>query len=137
MDQQKIIALIAETKKLNLLYVEDNEETRSSTLKMLQNFFDNITVGVDGQDGYEKFEAGTFDLVLSDINMPRLNGIEMTWKIRETGSTTPIVILSAHHEKNYIVDSYELGVDEYLLKPIVLPKLIEVLEAMVEKIKSA
>jgi YesN/AraC family two-component response regulator len=135
MDENRIVNLIKETKQLKLLYVEDNEEARNSTMKMLGNFFNEITVGVDGEDGFEKFQGGSFDLVLSDINMPKVNGIEMTWKIREIGSKVPVIILSAHHEKSYIDDSYDLGVDDYLLKPIVLPKLIDTLEGILEKIK--
>ena len=78
-----INALIKQTKTLSLLYVEDDDQTRKGTLETLTLFFERITLAVDGQDALERFQAGDFDLIITDINMPNLDGIEMIKKIKE------------------------------------------------------
>ncbi|MEA3372443.1 MAG: response regulator [Campylobacterota bacterium] len=72
--------VIKHSQPLRLLYVEDNEEARVSMQGLLGEFFNEITVGVDGEDGFEKFKNHPIDLIITDINMPRLNGLEMTKK---------------------------------------------------------
>lgn len=76
MNQDNLQNIIKSTKNLRLLYIEDNEDVREQTLKMLQIFFDDITVAVDGQQGLEefqknnKFESTSYDLIITDIEMP-------------------------------------------------------------------
>ena len=110
--------IIKYTQNLHLLYVEDNQDARESTLLILEDFFKHITVGVDGVDGYEKFQANSnsINLIITDINMPKLNGLEMTKKIRESNSNIPIIALSAHNESQYFVDSIKYNIDAYLFK---------------------
>jgi CheY-like chemotaxis protein len=67
--------IIKDTKDMKLLYVEDNKDTRESTLLVLQNLFDNIFVAKNGQEGLELFEENSdIDIVITDINMPVKNG---------------------------------------------------------------
>jgi len=106
------------SKRLNLLYVEDNEDAREMTTMILEEFFDNIIVAVDGEDGYEKFKNNTVDLIITDINMPKMDGLEMSKKIREIDSDVSIIILSAHNEDDFFMKSIDIGVNGYLLKPI-------------------
>jgi len=87
--------LVTYSKNLKLLYVEDNEEAREAVLVMLNEFFNNITVAIDGQDGLDKFNINNFDLIITDINMPKLNGLEMIREIKEINKNIPILILSA------------------------------------------
>lgn len=115
------------TKSLNVLYVEDNEEARMAVGELLSYFFDNLTVAVDGLDGLEKFEADDFDLVVSDIKMPRMNGVEMAKIIRENSSSTAIIMATAHQESEYLLECIRCSVDGYLLKPIDVNKLQEVI----------
>ncbi|MEA3554657.1 MAG: response regulator [Campylobacterota bacterium] len=134
------------SKTLKVLYVEDNKEARESTLAMLNNLFDDIIVANDGLDGLEKFtkneiqqEQGkekTFDLIISDINMPNMNGIEMCEQIKEISNDIPIIILSGHNESEYFMKSIKLGVDGYLLKPLDFDPLISVLYKIIKNIKN-
>ena len=129
--------LVKMGKTINVLYVEDNEPIRVSTAGMLKRFFNNVDIAVDGQDGLSKFNESAkeyYDLVLTDINMPDMNGIEMIEGIRKVDTNVSILILSAHSETNYFVSSIKLGVDGYLLKPIELKQFVDVLMASVEKI---
>ncbi len=125
--------VIQYSKCLKLLYVEDNIDSREMTYMILEDFFDNITVAVDGEDGYNKFIDNDIDLIITDINMPKLNGLEMISKIRKKDNEIPILILSAHNEDNFFMNSIKLGVDGYLLKPIDLEQLVIMIDKVVKK----
>jgi len=118
------------TKNLKLLYVEDNKEAREAIQPVLKSFFDNIKVAYDGQEGLEKFNQANqkhqkFDLVLTDINMPNMNGLEMSDEICEINPRQIIVVLSAHEELDYLEKLMELGVDKFILKPLDIDELVE------------
>ena len=121
-------------KELKLLYVEDNTEARESTLGLLNNIFNNITIAVNGQDGLERFQSKSFDLIFTDINMPKMNGIEMITKIREVNKNVPILILSAYNESGYFIETIKQGVEGFLLKPIDLNQFIDMINKSIEKI---
>jgi len=127
--------IIKISKTLKLLYVEDDEESRVSTLEMLKNFFDDISVAVDGQEALEIFKENEFDLIISDINMPRLTGIEMLEEIRSFDTEIPVLIFSAYNEVRYFIETIKLGVDGYILKPLEFSQFILVLKKTSEKIK--
>ncbi|MCD6433055.1 MAG: EAL domain-containing protein [Sulfurimonas sp.] len=135
MNEESVAQLIKIGKTVKVLYVEDNEEARVSTLGTLENFFEHIGVAVDGIDGWEKFQENEYDLVISDINMPRMNGIEMINKIREVNHDVSILILSAHNESGYFIDTIRIGIDGYLLKPIEFEQFVDVLCKSVENIQ--
>jgi len=121
-------------KTLKVLFVEDNIEARETTLGMLSNLFDNIVIAIDGQDGYEKFLHDKFDIIISDINMPNMNGIEMSKKIREKNKNIPILILSAYSELEYFIETIKIGVEGYLIKPIDLEQFIHTINKVVDKL---
>ena len=130
----KTVELIQYTKKLKLLYVEDNEDSRKTTSLLLQEFFPNIVVAVDGEDGFEKFSTiKDIDIVITDINMPKLNGIEMISKIREVDNDIYIIVLSAYNESNYFIDSIKYGVDSYILKPLDIEQIVSALNQVIKK----
>lgn len=134
MNDAAINDLMTYGKKTHVLYVEDNEEAREYTLETLKRFFEHITVAVDGADGLEKFKMSAFDLVLTDINMPRMNGIEMIRQIKEIDNNASILVLSAHDETDFFVDTIMLGIDGYLLKPLDLVQFVKTLNKSVKKI---
>ena len=127
--------IIKYTKDLRLLYVEDNLRAREGTLIIFEEFFDNIIIAVDGQEGLEKFKADEdIDIIITDINMPRLNGLDMLKRIRELDKHVPVLILSAYNESNFFIDSIKLDVEGYLLKPIDVEQFLSTLNKIVEKI---
>ena len=127
--------LIEYSEKLTLLYVEDNQDAREMTTMILEDFFDTIIVAVNGEDGYEKFLQNDIDLIITDINMPKLNGLELCAKIREHDDDVSIIILSAHNEDNFFMDSIKYGVNGYLLKPIDIDQLTSMINRIVQKYK--
>jgi len=121
---ESLDAVLKISKKIRLLYVEDNEIARESTLGLLSNIFTDITIAVDGEDGLNKFmqDKIKYDLIISDMNMPNMDGEKMITKIQELDSTINIFVLSAHNEidKN-LIDK----VQAYLPKPIDFMKLLK------------
>ncbi|MFK5881140.1 MAG: EAL domain-containing protein [Sulfurospirillum sp.] len=126
--------LAKNSKNLKLLYVEDDKNARETTLKLLDNFFNNITIAIDGKDGIEKFKNKKYDLILSDINMPNINGLEMLKNIRKLDTEVSVLLLSAHNDSDYFLEAIELDVDGYILKPLVFKQFIKVLFKIVQKI---
>jgi PAS domain S-box-containing protein len=125
--------LISHTKKLKLLYVEDNFDAREATLMILEEFFDDIVVACDGEDGFEKFENNEIDLIITDINMPKLNGMEMSKKIRQNDIDIPILFFSAYNEAKDFLESIMLGIEGYLIKPINIEQFLVLLNKVVQK----
>ncbi len=123
------------TQDLELLYVEDDQSVREVAITLFKIFFKKIIIAVDGKDGFEKFQNNHIDLIITDINMPNLNGIEMISKIREIDADIPILIISANDESYYFMDSIKLGVDGYLLKPINSKQFLSLIYKIGKKIK--
>jgi YesN/AraC family two-component response regulator len=110
--------LLKQCENLNILYVEDNENTRISTEVILNDLFKEVYIAKDGIEGLEKFKNNNIDIVITDIKMPQMNGLEMSQKIKTISSHTPVLIFSAHNEINFFSDSIKIGIDGYLLKPL-------------------
>ena len=124
---------------IRILYVEDNEDVRTYIEVMLKKIFNEVIVCSNGMQGYEKYREYEnhnkwFDLIITDINMPKMNGIEMIKKIKVDNPTQPFLVLSAVEESKYLIETIMLGVNGYLLKPIEHEQFISTLASSVEKI---
>lgn len=110
--------LQAVTSELNVLYVEDEQMLREGLVGSLSKLFKTVEVAEDGAIGLELFRHGEFDLIITDISMPNMNGIEMIQAIKEINSIVPIIVTSAHNESDKLLELINLGVDRFLTKPI-------------------
>jgi YesN/AraC family two-component response regulator len=126
--------LVAKTKKLSLLYVEDEDSVRAETLAMLKVLFDDVEEAENGEVGLEKYKNRTYDLILTDINMPKMNGLDMSSAILDINPMQTIVVLSAHDEMEYIEEMIEVGINKYILKPLNLNDFIDILNEVVEEL---
>lgn len=134
MDIREIEKLQSHTKKLKLLYVEDNEETRASAIALFGRFFDEIIVAVDGKDGFDKFNKFKPDIVFTDINMPNMDGLHMIEKIKSSANKhVPVLVCSAYGESHDLLKAIKSGVDGYLIKPVELEVFIEELHRIINK----
>ena len=139
MNQDKLRKIISTTKKLNILYIEDNLDVRNQTIKMLKIFFDSIEIADNGESGLElfesnnKYESTSFDLIITDIEMPILDGIAMIIKIRELNKDIPILIFSAHSNTDYFLKTINAGIDGYILKPYNIDQISSSLMNIIEK----
>jgi len=122
------------SKDLKILYIEDDVDTRNGTLKLLENFFNNIGTAIDGIDGVQKFRKEHFDIIISDIMMPNLNGLEMLRIIREEDEEIPVLLISAYNDSQHFLEAIELDIDAYILKPIAHEQFLKALYKTVKKI---
>ena len=112
-------------KDIKILYIEDEDEVRKATIESLESIFSNIVSASNGEEALELFNShGDFDILVTDINMPKMNGIELSKKIREIDSSFPITIITAHTESEFLLDAMNLNINGYTLKPVNLKKLI-------------
>ena len=115
------------SKKLNVLYVEDNKAVREMTLLILKDLFNKVIVAENGREGIEKFKDNKIDLIISDVTMPIMDGLEMSQEIKKLNPNIPIVILSAHNDEEFIQKANLFGVDKYLIKPLNFEALLKLL----------
>jgi len=129
--------MIEEKSNIKILYVEDNDETRNQTVKMLKNYFTKIVTAVDGAQGLQKFKTEKFDIIFTDINMPNANGIEMITEIRNINKTVPIIIFTAFDKTEYFLDTINQGIDGYILKPYDLQQFNTSINKVIDKLLSS
>lgn len=103
----------------SVLVVEDSDMIRNITCRMLKKMgCGSVVESENGRIALEKMSECDFDLIFSDIDMPEMNGLELVEKVREQKKSLPIVILSSHTEKDIQDRAFELGVNDYLTKPL-------------------
>jgi PAS domain S-box-containing protein len=118
--------LIETTKNLNVLFVEDDVDALNEASKIFKRFFNKVDLAKDGVEGLELFKKNGYDLVITDISMPRMNGFEMLKAIKAIKSDTYTLVITAFNETDYYLEAIQIGVDGFILKPINLEQLMSV-----------
>lgn len=120
--------------ELEILFVEDDVVLNAMVSDALGMLGFKLTTAKNGEEGLKLFESKVFDVVLSDINMPIMDGLAMSQAIREINKQVPIVLLSAHNEADYLLQSISLGINGYLVKPAAVKEIIAQLAKVMEPI---
>ena len=115
-------------KSSTLLLAEDDKFVRESFGRVLSLYVGNILLAKDGEEALELFEKEQPDIIITDVKMPKLNGIELIKKIREENRSIPIIITSAYSDREYLLDAIKLSLVEYIIKPMKESQLDTVLE---------
>lgn len=116
--------ILEHSSSLNLLYVEDDDELRSKTRKLFENFFKTVHVAINGEEALHHYNTffnangQYYDMVVTDINMPVMNGMELISEVIKINPDQSIVIVSAYNEVEFLHKAIELGVSGFLTKPI-------------------
>ena len=126
--------LSSKTKDITVLYVEDEESVREQTLMIFDMLFDHIDTAFDGEDGWKKYQNFQYDIVFTDISMPRMDGLELTRHIKEKNPLQKVIIISAYNTADYLFDAIELGVDGFILKPIKMDKMVVSIQKLADAI---
>ncbi len=105
-------------KSLKLLYVEDEETLREQLLESFKRKFINIIVATNGLEGLEAYKNEKPDLIITDIKMPKINGLDMIETIRQLDTDIPIIVTTAFSDLENIRKAIELGVDRFIQKPL-------------------
>ena len=118
---------------LSLLYVEDEKIIRDKTATIFKNLFSQVDVAEDGIVAIDKYNnfcelnSKYYDIIISDIQMPRLNGIELAKEIFKINKKQKIVIVSAFNDKEYLIDLINIGVEGFMQKPLSSENMLQVL----------
>jgi diguanylate cyclase len=108
----------------SVLYVEDEADLAAQAIDFLRKIFAVVIHAANGSEGLATYKQGVYDLVITDILMPQMNGIEMSRQIRQINGSQVIIVVSAHKDMNDMIDVLNIGVDGYLLKPVSYENLI-------------
>ncbi len=122
--------------KVKILYIEDEKEVREALKGFINRFASELYIAENAIIGLKLFKKYKPDIIISDINMPKMNGIDMLRNIREIDKEVIVLLTTAHRECEYFWDSIELGVNSYIFKPINLKKLKSKIEEFSIEIKA-
>lgn len=120
-------------KNITLLFVEDDEVIRKEINDLLSDIFCQVDLAVDGEDGIKKYQnyhqinGKHYDLVITDIKMPKINGIELTRMIYEQNDNQPLIVLSAHDESKYLIELINMGISQFIQKPLEINNFVQII----------
>ena len=123
-----------------ILYVEDDPLLRFQTLLHLEPIIPNIVSATNGQEGLDIFKKhlnseklNSINLIITDIEMPNQNGLDMLVKIKEISPYIPIIIVSAHNQTEYFLKAIEIGIEGFILKPYTIKEIVTILSKTIKK----
>lgn len=135
LDKQKLVL-----KNSSILLAEDEENLRNSFKKVLLLYVKEVFTAANGEEAFELYQNHRPDIVITDVKMPKLNGLELIKKIRQENQETPIIVTSAYTDKDLLLESIKLSLVDYLVKPIKEKDLIALLEisadVLLQKVKT-
>ena len=120
-------------KDLRILYVEDDEDVRRNAVEYLRRIAKEVLEAADGKEAIKVWSDERPDIIITDISMPRLNGLDMASYIRSKDKDVQIIIATAYTDTDYLMQAVELNLVKYLVKPITKEKLLSALQQSIEK----
>jgi len=123
-------------KNLKILFVEDEKEICKNINEAIGDLFASLEIAYDGYDGLRKYKKTAHDVIITDISMPKLNGMDMIGKIRKISTSVPIIILSAFSEKEQLFKAIDMNVNKYLVKPIDVDELLKMISEIANRLNS-
>jgi len=122
-------------KNNSILYVEDEPQIQANITEYLESYFATVYVASDGKEGLALYKSHHPDVLLLDINLPSLSGLQVAKEVRAIDQIVKIVMLTAHTEKEKLLAATELKLTKYLIKPIA-PKLFkETMELLAKELR--
>lgn len=127
---------LKDTKNIKILVVEDDDITRENEIEYLHNYFKNIYEAKDAIEALKLYEQINPSIIITDIKMPKLNGLEFVKRVREKNNEVQIIILTAFCDKDYLLKAIELKLVKYLIKPINETEFFKALEICLNNLKN-
>lgn len=134
MDKSQIAKLRKICSNITVLYIEDDEDIAKQVFIMLGKIFKRVEVKYDGEEGLEAYKKHKHDIVITDITMPKLNGIDMSKAIKMINPEQSILITSAYNNVQYLTTLIDLGIDKFVLKPINMQNFLTAISNLAIKI---
>lgn len=116
-------------KNLSILYVEDDEEIRDQLSQFLSRRVGKLYTARNGREGLAAFHAHQPDIVVSDIRMPEMDGLDMAGAIKQAYPATPVIMTTAFNETDFFLKAIDIGVDKYVMKPVQVDHLVDAIHA--------
>ena len=129
--------MILNNTKYSLLYSEDEAGVREMVVEYLEDYFSTIYVAKNGKQALEFYELYHPDIIITDIKMPKMNGLELAVAIRKQNKEIPIIITTAYTTTEYFLQAIELNLVKYLLKPVEEENLQEALTSAMERLETS
>lgn len=123
--------------KLTVLYVEDEPFNRDELSRFFTRRTGKLVMAENGLDGLEKFRSHNPDLIITDLKMPLMDGLEMIEEIRKMGSNVPVIIISALSDSKTILKAVDIGIVKYVVKPINLRELLNTVHDAISNIDTS
>jgi len=120
--------IFAQLQKLNLLFVDDDENIRVFGERLFERLFKNVKTAGNGKEAVELLKKHHFDIVLTDLSMPEMDGFELIRYIKEHDYDVYTVVLSAHFETDTLLKAINVGVDGFMIKPFDLEMFLKIME---------
>lgn len=127
MNDIDIKTVLQYTEDLTVLYVEDDLYIQEQSEKFFNKLFKSIAIASDGIEALSIYEKENFDIVITDIVMPNMNGLELSQKIKEINIHQPIIVVSAHNEPEYLIEFINLNIRQFIQKPIIFENILSTL----------
>lgn len=126
---------IEKIKTLNILYIEDDLNNQTIISKALDLYCNEVIVASDGEEALYFYESNKeiLDILVVDISIPKINGLEVIKKIRETNKKISIIVTTAHTDKEYLLEALTFKLESYIVKPFSFEKLISVFEEYIQR----
>ncbi len=128
------------TKNLSILYVEDDTSLILETNEIFENLFSIVDISLNGKDALKKYNSfytqnnKCYDIVVTDISMPKMDGIELTKEIYKINPNQAIIVISAHSEPEYLIELVNIGIEQFLIKPYNYETILNILFKTSQKI---
>lgn len=119
-----------------ILYAEDDDTTRENYKVVLEHYFKNVYTAKDGEEAYKKYIELSPDILLLDINMPKVSGLEVARKIKKLNKNIQIIMLTAYSEKDNLLDAIDIQVNKYLIKPVKIHEFEKAIELIIDNLSS-
>ncbi|WP_373072784.1 response regulator transcription factor [Sulfurimonas sp.] len=127
--------LAKEAQAFSVLFAEDNTKLRNNVAKLLNKFFSNVDIAENGKTALELFKKNSYDIVITDIIMPEMNGMELAKYIKDLNTHAKVIIMSAFDDREYLMNSIELKVFRFLKKPVGIYEFADVINDAITELK--
>jgi len=124
------------SEKIYILYIEDDKIVADSVSRTLQLLNQKIFTAYDGEEALGIIEKNPIDIIITDIRMPKLNGINLVEKLRQKDLDIPVIITTAFNEIDYLKKAIELSIESFIEKPIDLRKLLQTVSKISQRVET-
>ena len=132
---KNITELIKKAKDISILYAEDEKSLREKTASFLKKIFMHVDVTVDGKEALDKYLNNKYDIVITDLQMPNMGGLELLSHIRKLNEQQEVIINSAYTETEFRDEVAKYNITNYIRKPIGINEIIKILNDYLDKVK--